>query len=57
MKSAWRLDLYDMAAWNASQVEEVDQPEFDFEELLLDDIDCVAWDKELDIEGDEIFAS
>jgi len=39
-----------MAAWNASQVEEVDQ--FEFEELLLDDVDQLAWDKE--IEGDGI---
>ena len=30
MKSAWGPDLYDMAAWNDSQVEEVNF--FDFEE-------------------------
>jgi hypothetical protein len=49
MKSAWGPDLYDMAAWNASQVEEVDH--FDFAELLIDDEDCLAWDKEL---GDDM---
>ena len=39
MKSVWGPDLYDMAAWTASQVEEVDQ--FDFEEL--EDADLSAW--------------
>jgi len=53
MKSAWGPDLYDMAAWNASEVEEVEQ--FNFAELLLDDADCLAWDKALGIlvEGDD----
>ena len=45
MKSAWGPDLYDMAAWSAAQVEEVDV--FDFEELLAEDVDCLAWDKEV----------
>ena len=49
-KSAWGPDLYDMAAWNESQVEEVDS--FDFEELLIDDTEGLAWDK--DMEGDEV---
>jgi len=49
-KSAWGPDLYDMAAWNESQVEDVDL--FDFEELLLDDTDGLAWDK--DMEGDVV---
>ena len=48
MKSAWGPDLYNMAAWNASQVEEVDQPELDFEEFLLDDVDHLAWDREIE---------
>ena len=43
MKSAWGPDLYDLAAWNESQVEDVDL--FDFEELLLNDTDGLAWDK------------
>jgi hypothetical protein len=33
MKSAWGPDLCDMAAWNAAQVEGVDN--FDFEEKIL----------------------
>ena len=55
MKFAWGPDLYDMAAWNESQVEEVDN--FDFEELLLDDADCLTWDKDLEMGlmgGDEL---
>ena len=54
-KSAWGPDLYDMAAWNESQVEEVDN--FDFKELLLDDADCLTWDKDLEMGlmgGDEL---
>ena len=53
-KSAWRPDLYDMATWNASQVEEIDL--FDFKELFLDDTAGLAWDKDMegDAEGDEI---
>lgn len=46
MKSAWGPDLYDMAAWNASQVDEVSS--FDFEEMLTEDVDCAAWDKDYD---------
>lgn len=42
MNSAWGPGLYDMAAWNGSQVEEVDC--FDFEEMLVEDIDCMAWE-------------
>ena len=48
MKSVWGLDLYDMAAWTASQVEEIEQ--FDFEELLLDDGDILAWAKDMEVE-------
>jgi hypothetical protein len=53
-KSAWGPDLYDMAAWNASQVEEIDS--FDFIELLGDDTAGLAWDKDMegDVEGDEM---
>ena len=54
-KSAWGPDLYNMATWNESQVEEVDS--FDFEELLLNDTEGLAWDKDMegdDVEGDEV---
>ena len=48
MSSAWGLDLCDMAAWNNSQVEELTL--VDFEEMLVDDTKCLAWDSELDLE-------
>lgn len=53
MKSAWGPELYDMAAWNESQVEEVNF--FDFEELLIEDAACSAWEKELGIEEDDLY--
>ena len=46
MKSVWGPDVYNMAAWNESQVEDVKL--FDFEELLLDDTDGLAWDKDME---------
>jgi len=52
MRSAWGPDLYDMAAWNASQEEEVNL--FDFEELLTDDIDYSAWELELQMDDIEM---
>jgi hypothetical protein len=48
MNLAWGPELYDMVAWNALQVEEVT----DFEKLLTEDINCLAWDKELDFNRD-----
>lgn len=48
MNSAWGPKLYDMAAWNALQMEEV----MEFEELLAEDVDCSAWDEELDFNSD-----
>jgi hypothetical protein len=50
MSSAWGPELYDMAAWNASQVEEVEV--MDFEELLTEDMNYLAWDNELDFDRD-----
>ena len=49
MGSAWRPDLYAMAAWTAFQVEEVDTL-FNFEEMLEDDDACLAWEKDLVME-------
>jgi len=45
MKSMWGPDLYNMAAWNESQVEDVEL--FDFKELLYD-TDGLAWDKDME---------
>ena len=46
MGSAWGPGLYDAAAWNVLQVEEVDL--LKFEEMLVDDVDTVEWDKSVD---------
>lgn len=45
MKSAWGPGIYDAAAWNSAQVEEIGLA--DFEDMLIDDIDAVEWDKAL----------
>lgn len=44
LKSAWGPNVYDAAAWNATQVEEVCLP--DFEQMLVNDADTVEWDKD-----------
>ena len=52
MGSAWGPELYDFAAWNTAQVEEV---MLDYEEMLLDDTDVLEWEKEdLDLEDFEL---
>lgn len=40
-----------MARWNNVQVEEMSI--FDFEEMLVEDVDCVTWDKKLEQEDFE----
>ena len=44
-KSAWGPGLNDVAAWNAVQMEEVGN--FDFEQMLVDDGDQEEWDKSM----------
>jgi hypothetical protein len=46
LKSAWGPNIYDAAAWNAAQVEEVSL--LDFKQMLVDDADMVEWDKDRD---------
>jgi hypothetical protein len=46
MKSAWGPGLYDQAALNTSEVDEVSLMEF--EEMLIEDADCLVWDQEVD---------
>jgi len=41
MKSTWGPNIYDAAACNAAQVEEVSL--LDFEQMLVDDIDMAEW--------------
>ena len=43
MGSAWKPKLYDVAASNSTQAEEVDLPDFEFEEMLVDDDDFEKW--------------
>ena len=45
MKSAWGKKIYDAAAWNAGQPEEVIL--LDFEQMLVDDSDMAQWDMDL----------
>lgn len=52
MSSAWGVGLYDNAAWNTAQVEEI--PLFDYQEMLGDEADCEAWDKEINQDLDEL---
>jgi hypothetical protein len=56
MGSAWRPDIYDMAAWTSLQEEEVDffDFEFDFEDMLVNDAEIVAWEKDLEMEDLDI---
>ena len=51
MRSAWGPELYDFAAWNTAEVEEV---MLDYEEMLLDDVDTFKWEKELDSDSFEL---
>jgi hypothetical protein len=44
MKSAWGPGLYDMAAWNTAQTDEVISFDFEIEEMLKEDKECEAWD-------------
>jgi hypothetical protein len=45
MGSAWGPGLYDAAAWNSAQVEEVTSSLLEFEEMLINDVDIVKWDE------------
>jgi len=42
--------IYDAAARNAAQIEEVSLP--DFEQMLVDDPDTLKWDRDLEGWGD-----
>jgi len=43
MDSAWKSKLHDVAALDSTQVEEVDVPDFEFEQMLADDCDFDKW--------------
>jgi hAT family C-terminal dimerisation region len=50
MKFAWRNNIGDLAAWNSSQVEEIDDEMREYRDLLAEDGEQMVWDKN----GDEI---
>jgi len=54
MKSAWGPKLFDVAAWNAAQTQEVEVG--DFEQMLIDDVELDEWVKLL-LERDNDFNS
>ena len=43
MDSAWKPKLHDVAAWNSVKVDDVDLPDFKFEQMLVDDGDFDKW--------------
>lgn len=45
MDSAWKPKLQDVAACNSSEVEVVDLPDFEYEQMLVDDDDFDKWVK------------
>ena len=51
MGSAWGPGIYDTAAWNATQIDEVNL--LDFEEMLVDEVDMADWDDVGGINGGE----
>ena len=44
MKHAWGPSIYDVAAQNAAQVDEINL--IDFEQMLIEEGEMVDWDKE-----------
>jgi hypothetical protein len=45
MDSAWKPKLRDVAACNSAEVEVVDLPDFEYEQMLVDDGDFDKWAK------------
>jgi hAT family C-terminal dimerisation region len=45
MKFAWRNNIGDLAAWNSSQVEEIEDEATQYEDMLVADQDLDEWDK------------
>ena len=44
MKSTWKNNIGDLAAWNSSQVEEIDDEMKEYRDLLAADREQVRWD-------------
>jgi hypothetical protein len=48
MKFAWRNNIGNLAAWNSTQVDEVDNEIKEYEDMLTADRDFEDWDKSAD---------
>ena len=48
MKFAWRNNIRSLAAWNSSQIEEVDDEITQYADMLVADQDFEEWDKPAD---------
>ena len=45
MKSVWKEDLLNLAAWNSDEIEEVDLQLEKYENLLAADNEVASWDQ------------
>jgi hypothetical protein len=50
MKFAWRNDIGNLAAWNSSQIEDIEDEDGQYKDMLIADEDLNEWDKM----GDEV---
>ena len=49
MKSVWKNNVADLAAWNSNQVEEIHDEMGDYQDLLVADGERAKWDVEVDV--------
>ena len=49
MKSVWKNNVADLAAWNSNQVEEIHDEMGDYQDLLVADGECAKWDVEVNV--------
>jgi len=48
MKSMWKNNIADLAAWNSNQVEEIHDEMGEYQDLLVTDGERAKWDVEVD---------
>ena len=53
MKFTWRNNIGDLAAWNSSQVEEIEDETLEYKDMLVGDQDLNEWDNMAD--SDEFY--
>ena len=49
MKSMWKNNVANLAAWNLNQVEEIHDKMGDYQDLLVADGECAKWDVEVNV--------